>query len=213
MGANSVSPNGNGRRGDRNGLAVKDSRRPGPPGPVNPAVGRSGSGWCLGTRPRRTGPGGHMAWLRDQEGAGGARLNACPTQADRRGRPRRVSAACSAEAGARGVRRRGHAAVRQGGPPMRRIPAAPLHPVLTGERKARQQPVGALRDFPGTSGRINRRERETAGRSFAQVSDQMPLIAAGHRAGRPLPRHLICGTRRLCTERHQPSALHRHTQP
>ncbi len=50
--------------------------------------------------------------------------------------------------------------------------------------------VGVPWDFSGTSGPIKRHEREIAERSFAQVSDRQPLIAAGHRTRWSLPGQL-----------------------
>lgn len=50
--------------------------------------------------------------------------------------------------------------------------------------------MGVAWDFSGTSGPINRHEREIAEKPFAQVSDHQPLIAAGHRSPWSLPGHL-----------------------
>ncbi|WP_223188439.1 hypothetical protein [Streptomyces sp. TRM68416] len=49
----------------------------------------------------------------------------------------------------------------------------------------------------GTSGFINLHDHETTERPFAQVSDQIPLIVAGHRVSRSLPGHLTDSSQQL----------------
>ena len=83
-------------------------------------------------------------------------------------------------------------------------------PTLCIEPKEWLQAVGVLWDFPGTSGRINGPDRETAERIFAQFRGSDQPSTAGH--GWSLPEHLICTIRRPRIERHQPSASHRHAQ-
>ncbi|GGZ06020.1 hypothetical protein GCM10010327_40690 [Streptomyces nitrosporeus] len=56
--------------------------------------------------------------------------------------------------------------------------------------------MGDLWDFSGTSGPVNRHEREGTERSFAQVSGHRTFIAAGHGARWSLPGHLTSGCSR-----------------
>jgi len=73
--------------------------------------------------------------------------------------------------------------VRPGQPPA--LETRPFDkPVLPYRAERRPSAVGVRWDFSGTSGPIERHEREVAERSFAQVGvgDHQPLIAAGHRA-------------------------------
>ncbi|GAX58071.1 hypothetical protein SO3561_09642 [Streptomyces olivochromogenes] len=106
--------------------------------------------------------------------------------------------------------------------PGERVGRVPAPPSTTGrspsshwriEPKGRPSAVGALWDFSGTSGPINRHERETAERSFAQVSDHQSLIAAGHRVHWSLPGQVIIRHQQLRAERRPPSAPHRYAPP
>ncbi len=84
----------------------------------------------------------------------------------------------------------------------RTAPAPPRCP-RRAEPKGRTSAVGVLWDFSGTSGFINRHEHETTERRFAQVSDKILLIVAGHRAGSSLPGHLTDGCRRILRVLHE----------
>ncbi len=63
-------------------------------------------------------------------------------------------------------------------------------PVLAYGAERHPSAVGVPWDFSGTSGPIKRHERETAERSFAQLSDHRSLVAAGHRVHWSLLGHL-----------------------
>jgi len=63
------------------------------------------------------------------------------------------------------------------------------------------------------SNSVNRHERETAERSFAQAGEHRPLITAGQHAHRSLPGYPTNRNQRLRTERRLPSALHRYVPP
>lgn len=117
-------------------------------------------------------------------------------------------------------RRRSRRAGHQGRPRCRsikatasaKVSAAALRPTSSRAERA-PSAVGVLWDFPGTSGPIKRHEHETAERSFAQLSDHTPLIAAGHRVQWSLPGQLTIGSWQLRAERRTPSAPHRYTPP
>lgn len=77
-------------------------------------------------------------------------------------------------------------------------------------RSAERAPsaLGVLWDFPGTSGPINRHERETTESPLARLSGHHAPIAAGHSASWSLPGQLIMaepvvGARRRDTAKHR----------
>jgi hypothetical protein len=63
------------------------------------------------------------------------------------------------------------------------------------------------------SNSVNRHERETAERSFAQACEHRPLITAGQHGHRSLPGYPTNRNQRLRTERRLLSALHRYVPP